>query len=232
MPWFRVETGIFRHPKIVSVGPAGLLLYLRSIAYAADHATDGKIPKAVVPTLYAEVEEVYPCRRPVADSSPRNGVTSCVTALRHEPGETDEKKEKRSRDRRRQRLVRRLVEAGLWIETSDRYEVHDYLDYQPTAAEIKASKERARALTRDRVRRYRAKKKGETRSPDRRKTDDVTLTTIRSTPNGVLSIDEKTPPDPLGGPASAALEPETDSPTGGPEELRDLVARLRKRNSM
>lgn len=227
MPWFRVETGVFRHPKIVAVGPEGLLLYLRSIAYAADHATDGKIPKAVVPTLYSEVESVCHCRRTVAPLSPGNGVTSSVTALPAEAGDGDEKKEKRSRDRRRQRLVRRLVEAGLWVEIADRYEVHDYLDYQPTAAEIKESKERARALTRDRVRRHRARKKAEPLSPSRRPEADVTLPTIRPTPKGVGSIGGKTPPLPSGGSASASLPARGTDPAESVEEIRALVDRLR-----
>jgi hypothetical protein len=224
MPWFRVETGIFRHPKIVAVGPAGLLLYLRSIAYAADHATDGRIPKAVVPTLYAEVED---CRRSVAALSPGNGVTGSVTALPEEAGEPDEKKEKRSRDRRRQRLVRRLVESGLWVEIADRYEVHDYLDYQPTAAEVKDAKERARALTRDRVRRHREKKKAGGLSPIGRNPDDVTPPTIRPTPTGVGSIGGKTPPNPSRGSASTSLPATENDPAESVEEIRSLVDRLR-----
>ena len=227
MPWFRVETGIFEHPKIVAVKPAGLLLYLRSIAYAADHATDGKIPKAVVATLYAEVEDADTCRRSVAALSPRNGVTSSVTALHGDNSEEDEKKEKRSRDRRRQRLVKRLVEVGLWVETPDGYEVHDYLDYQPTAKEIKESKERARALTRERVRRYRAKKNPEGLSPERRKSGDVTPPTIRPSSKEEGSSNGKTPPTPLGGSASTSLPvPETEY-IDGPGEISALVERLR-----
>lgn len=229
MPWFRVETGIFRHPKIVAVGPAGLLLYLRSIAYAADHATDGRIPKAVVPTLYAEVED---CRRSVAALSPGNGVTPSVTALPEDAGEPDEKKEKRSRDRRRQRLVRRLVESGLWVEIADRYEVHDYLDYQPTAAEVKQSKDRARALTRDRVRRHREKKRVKPLSPDCRPEPDVTPTTIRPTPKGVGSIGGKTPPDPLGGPASTSRPDDETIAADGVGEIRSLVERLRRERAL
>lgn len=38
--------------------------------------------------------------------------------------------------RRPGQLVRELVESGLWDETENGYEIHDYLDFQPSRAEV------------------------------------------------------------------------------------------------
>lgn len=236
MPWIRVEANALSHPKLVSVKGAGMLLYLRSIGYAASHLTDGRIPRDVVPSLVADFVDLEvwpdPCRRPVAEPSQRNGVTSSVTAL--PPGDVtdDERRSKRALDRRRQRLVRRLVEVGLWVETPDGYEVHDYLDYQPSAAEAKASKERAREATRERVRRHRARKKAGSLSPNGRKNDDVTLTTIRPIPKGIGS-NAVTPDPPLRGEVPAALlgtEPEVEIEyVDDAAEVTNLVRKLTDR---
>jgi hypothetical protein len=47
------------------------------------------------------------------------------------------------------RLAARLCEVGLWERTANGYAVHDYLDYQPSAAEVRA--ERAMSVTRKRL---------------------------------------------------------------------------------
>jgi hypothetical protein len=235
LPWIRVEATAFTHPKLLAVKGAGMLLYLRSIGYAASHLTDGRIPKDVVPSLVADFVDLEvwpdPCRRAVAGPSPGNAVTDRVTALQGGDVTDDERRSKRTLDRRRQRLVRRLVEVGLWVETPDGYEVHDYLDYQPSAIDAKAAKDRGRELTRERVRRHREKKKTPGLSPDRRREDDVTLTTIRPSPKGEGRSHGKTPPLPFGGSASTSL-PVAEIVHGDDGALDELVARLRARSEM
>jgi len=39
-------------------------------------------------------------------------------------------------------FVRELVESGLWDETDDGYQIHDYLDFQPSRAEILERREK------------------------------------------------------------------------------------------
>jgi len=229
MPWVRIEATALSHPKLVAVKGAGMLLYLRSIGYAASHLTDGKIPKDVVPSLVADFVDLEvwpdPCRRAVAGLSPRNGVSDTVTPLQGGDVTDDERKAKRALDRRRQRLVKRLVEVGLWEEIADGYEVHDYLDYQPTAADSKAAKDRERERTRERVRRHRAKKKTGGLSPNGRNPDDVTVTTKRVTPKGVTPYREVSPttPIPSGGSSS---ESAGELERKGRAELSSLVERL------
>lgn len=42
--WFRLDCDVFRNPKVAALSPAERCVWLESIAYAAEHATDGHIP--------------------------------------------------------------------------------------------------------------------------------------------------------------------------------------------
>jgi hypothetical protein len=50
------------------------------------------------------------------------------------------------------KVAARLVEVGAWDEVDDGYSLHDYLDFQPSRAEVEAD----RAKARDRMRRRRS----------------------------------------------------------------------------
>lgn len=41
--------------------------------------------------------------------------------------------------------AKRLVTAGLWIDEGDHYQMHDYLDYQPSKEQVEAERERWRS---------------------------------------------------------------------------------------
>jgi hypothetical protein len=51
----------------------------------------------------------------------------------------------------RRRPITELVERGLWRPNGDGFDVHDYLDYNPSAAAVKRRRERDA----DRLRRWR-----------------------------------------------------------------------------
>lgn len=53
-------------------------------------------------------------------------------------------------------LAARLVEVGLWERTAGGYRVHDYLDFQPSAADVRAD----RAATAARQAAWRARRNG------------------------------------------------------------------------
>lgn len=61
--------------------------------------------------------------------------------------------------RRPEQLASKLVEVGLWHETDDGWEVHDFLDYQPSKEQVESQ----RASQRDRKRKSR---KGSQRDDD------------------------------------------------------------------
>ena len=51
-------------------------------------------------------------------------------------------------------IAKQLVSAGLWVVTDDGWQVHDYLEYNPSRAELQAKRE----LQRERQKRHRSKR--------------------------------------------------------------------------
>jgi hypothetical protein len=48
MPWFRLDDSFHSHPKVIAAGNEAIGLYVRCGTYAAEHLTDGLVPKDVV----------------------------------------------------------------------------------------------------------------------------------------------------------------------------------------
>lgn len=169
MKWLRWDANASRNPKLLSVRADGMLLYLRGLEYCAEHETDGLIPRAVVRSMVDDFVALglwitQPKRAQVSAKCPpsvRNvTVTESVTG---DDGEYDDEPGGMSQEafeRRRRRLVARLVKSGLWHEHPLGYEVNDYLQYQPERSEIEERDERRRAAARERKRRERARKQG------------------------------------------------------------------------
>lgn len=258
MKWFRLDANALRNPKLTSVKADGILLYLRGLAYCAEHETDGLIPKHVIPSLvedFTELELWTSRRRKPVDNSPglvdnstpddaRLSPTcrQVVAPVRGQsrghlddasdagtPADTSGGMSRAAFDRRRQRLVRRLVEAGLWHENPNGYEVNDYLKYQPEKSELEERDERRRAADRERKRKERARKRGVPLSPDCRNVTPVTVPTIRgyslrSNPpfDETLSEEGGTPAlEGAGAPVAPADEMQ------GADHARAIVAKLR-----
>lgn len=164
MKWLRIDANITRNPKVTAVKADGLMLYLRGLCYCAEHETDGVIPRHVVPAMVDDFIHMglwitrKSCppnvRRLSALSRDSHADSHADTCECNEP----EDMSKAAFDRRRRRLVKRLVDAGLWHETPDGYAVNDYLKYQPERSEIEERDERRKAAARERKRRERAKK--------------------------------------------------------------------------
>ena len=164
-----------RNPKVTAVRADGLMLYLRGLSYCAEHETDGHIPAHAVPGMVDDFLELglwitqpksEHNNEEVSAKCPPSvhgvTVTQSVTGRDIEPdGLNPQHMTKQAFDRRRRRLVKRLVDAGLWHETPHGYEVNDYLQYQPERSEIEERDERRRAAARERKRRERARKRGE-----------------------------------------------------------------------
>lgn len=69
----------------------------------------------------------------------------------------------------------RLVEIGIWHKTESGYVIHDYLEYQPSKADVEAE----RAAARERMARIRSKRKAN----QSRSSDDVRANIERSSPS-------------------------------------------------
>lgn len=121
MSWLKVDDQFCEHPKVLAVGPLAAWLHTCALNYCARHLTDGFLPRAKVATL--------------ADFS---GID--FEGLPVEVG----------------RLVKALLTArgdrgALWSEVDGGYQIHDYLDFNPSRAEIESEKAEAR----DRMQRMR-----------------------------------------------------------------------------
>ena len=66
MAWVKLDTGIFRNPKVVTVSADAKLLYVAGICYAGDNLTDGLIPAHALPILGAE-SAIRNVKRPTAE---------------------------------------------------------------------------------------------------------------------------------------------------------------------
>lgn len=189
MKWLRIDANITRNPKVASVRADGLVLYLRGLCYCAEHETDGLIPRHAVAGLVDDFVHMglwitQPKSAQVSAKCPRSvrNVTVTESVTGRDMDDDDDEQEPMTRqafDRRRRRLVKRLVDAGLWHETPDGYSVNDYLEYQPERSELEERDERRKAKARERKRRERARKRGDEVSAECPNVTPVTPHTIQ-----------------------------------------------------
>lgn len=100
--YFKLDVGYLTNPKVASLAldhPQTVLLHIASIAYAAQHLTDGVVPVRLLLRI--------------------NGASETDADL--------------------------LFKSGLWIDTgNDTAEIHDYLEHQRSAAEVKVAEDKAK----------------------------------------------------------------------------------------
>jgi len=121
--WVRVDDQFADHPKLANIGPLGWGLWLAGVAYCNRHLTDGYIPRSVAvrlacPEVVHPSGQVWRLMRQTDD-----GETAPVDMAW---------------------VIDLLVAAGLWHPVPGGYQVHDYLDYQPSAAEVHAARDTIR----------------------------------------------------------------------------------------
>lgn len=130
MPWIRLDDHFDENPKIASVGPLGLALWVTGLAYCNRNLTDGFIPWAIARNLVswefmaAEGEAV----ERIATTTD-TGDDSHVSAWTVGSGA----------------IIGLLIEAGLWEHVPGGYRIHDYADFQPTKAQVEAERTQKQA---------------------------------------------------------------------------------------
>lgn len=127
MPWVRIDEDFVQHPKVVQVGPFGVALQVAALCYANRNLTDGFVP-------YGAVRMLLDFNRIGENIGEKVELWSEVGAMN---------------------IASRLVEAGLWEEVEDGFQIHDFEDYQPSRQDVLAEREK----TRDRVAKHRAAKR-------------------------------------------------------------------------
>ena len=55
MPWFRLDDSFHSHPKVLAAGNEAVGLFVRCGTYAAEHLTDGQLPRDIVLLYGSEV---------------------------------------------------------------------------------------------------------------------------------------------------------------------------------
>lgn len=161
--------------------------------------------------MWLRIDDVFPEHPKIiglTDKAFRMHLTGMCYAARYQ---TDGSVPKGIASRWGTATVRELVSAGLWEAVGDAYEIHDYLDYNPSRVEI------------DRVSQKKAKagRKGGRRSGEARRSK------VEATAKQTASKDEPVlvlPPQPLSFDKSAAgPRPETNGKPKTPNEIQKYL---------
>lgn len=115
MPWVRLDEQFARNPKVLTAGPLGMAMQVAALCYCNEYLTDGFVPRSVA-NMLLDFE----------------GLAFVWTHNEMFGGGDDVEASM---------VVKSLVEAGLWDEAPGGYLIHDYLEYQPSKAEVLAQRE-------------------------------------------------------------------------------------------
>ncbi len=116
MPWLRFDDQFNNHPKILQAGFVAAALHMRAIIYCGQYLTDGFVPASVPDTLInlGQGKALF-----VGDMDYLERAESKLTVVLN------------------WELVERLVEVGLWAEVEGGWQIHDYLEWNPSGEETK-----------------------------------------------------------------------------------------------
>lgn len=136
MAWVRLSDDFYDHPKFQRVGALGVALWAEGLAWSNRNLSDGRIPRNVARRL-VDFEEVAETVMDAVGNAGGNGVTNGVCNAADNRGDYA-----LAASILRQNTIIGLVKAGLWEETDGGYLIHDYIDYQKTAAQITAERDK------------------------------------------------------------------------------------------
>lgn len=121
MGWGRLDDGWYGHPKLLGAGLIARAIQSNAIAYCGHYLTDGYLPDAVIPRLCTGVDALFMQN---GGGTPGEAPTSAASID----------------------WPAYMVAKRLWDKVGNRpgysYKVHDYLDYNPSRAELLAQRER------------------------------------------------------------------------------------------
>ena len=120
MPWVKLDDHFDEHPKLASVGPLGVVLWVTALAYCNRNLTDGFIPWSIARTMVSwDWEDAV---------GPTRLYIGALDSVYEEGAVTSEY------------AIESLVASGLWDRAPGGYRVHDFNEYQPTKAEVEAER--------------------------------------------------------------------------------------------
>lgn len=125
MVWARIDDEILDNAKIAKAGVFGFAMQVAGIAWCCRNLSDGHIPYARVTALLTLTSVEFDRANPLAlPGGPKSmaGDTGLDPYI----------------------VADHLVDVGLWSRTEHGYEIHDFLEYNPSRADVIAERERAR----------------------------------------------------------------------------------------
>jgi len=122
MPWVRLDEEFARHPKVAAAGPLAIAMQVAGLCYCNQNLTDGFIPRSVARTLLD-----WQVERP-------DGTIQELAVTTGMCGD----------DVTSDWVIELMLEAGLWDRVPRGYQIHDYLDYQPSKVQVIADREQKR----------------------------------------------------------------------------------------
>jgi hypothetical protein len=187
MAWVRISDDFYDHPKFDAAGSLGIALWVAGLAWCNRNLSDGFIPRKAAMRLL----DFEDAAEAVAHAD-RNGVTNAPSNTDVTPAVA-------------RFVAERLVKAGLWDEVEGGYRVHDYLDYQKSAAQITAERDKNAARQKAFRDRRREAEEGSERNVSR---NSVTNAPVTSAPNPN--------PNPL---REGSAKPPRPRATGAPDHI-------------
>jgi hypothetical protein len=118
MAWIKIDDMFARHPKTVMAGPLGMAMHIAGLCYCSQYLTDGFIPNGVTNTLL-DWQGIAFVSVPMPGEKPLFGSGDDVEAYM---------------------IVAALLDAGLWEDAEGGYQIHDYLDYNPSREQVLAQR--------------------------------------------------------------------------------------------
>lgn len=118
MAWVRIDDSFASHPKVVAAGPLAMAMQVAALCYCNRELTDGFVPRAVARTLLDwQIEREDGRLFDVGVTCGMQGDdVSCSW------------------------VIDVLVEAGMWEVVDGGYLIHDYLEYQPSRAQVESER--------------------------------------------------------------------------------------------
>jgi hypothetical protein len=127
MVWVKIDDGFPEHPKVLSAGPLAMAMQIAALCYCNRNLTDGFIPKAAGLRF----------------------LDFSGLGMRMWTNDTFGGGE----DASAELVIEDLVNAGMWDVVPGGWQIHDYLEFQPSKADILAERDK----TKQRVDKWRAR---------------------------------------------------------------------------
>lgn len=116
MTWAKLDDAILDNQKILSVGVLGFALHVAAITWCCRNLTDGFVPY-VKPTQLVDFSGVFAYSE-----------------------QSDEAEDPDAHE-----IAKDLVRAGLWDEVPGGYQIHDFLEYNPSREKVLAERSKSNA---------------------------------------------------------------------------------------